>query len=279
MTLRPLEPVFTAHLFPKIEALLLELLRGLAPEDWGRPTLAGGWNVKDVAGHLLDTHLRKLSGCRDGWRPPDGGPAAGEDLVAFVNRLNRDGVAAARRFSPRVLVALMDVASAESCRYHQALDPFAEAPFAVSWAGESRSLNWFDTAREYTERWHHQQQIRVAVARPGIETRELYYPVLDCFMRALPFAYRGLERPVGTLARFIVSGDAGGAWLLFREPDGWRLAGEGTGGAASETTIPQAIAWRLFTKGIGRDDARAQVQVSGDAELGLEILRMVAIVG
>src|SRR5688572_32295034 len=45
----------------------------------------------------------------------------------------------------------------------------------------------FDTAREFTERWHHQQQIRLATNRPGIMTRELYYPVLDCFMRALPF--------------------------------------------------------------------------------------------
>jgi len=59
----------------------------------------------------------------------------------------------------------------------------------VSWAGEEESANWFDTAREFTERWHHQQQIRLAVNKPGIVTREFYFPVLDCFMRALPYAY------------------------------------------------------------------------------------------
>ena len=55
--------------------------------------------------------------------------------------------------------------------------------FPVSWAGEEESANWFDTAREFTERWHHQQQIRLAVDKPGIMTREFYFPVLDCFMR------------------------------------------------------------------------------------------------
>ena len=30
----PLRPIFTAHLFPKLEAKLIELLHGLAPEDW-----------------------------------------------------------------------------------------------------------------------------------------------------------------------------------------------------------------------------------------------------
>ena len=74
--------------------------------------------------------------------------------------------------------------------YYQSLDPFEDAPFPVSWAGESRSPNWFHLAREFTERWHHQQQIRLATERDGIMTRELYHPVLECFMRALPFAFR-----------------------------------------------------------------------------------------
>jgi len=277
--MKPPGPVLTAHLFPTIEALLLELLRGLDPDDWARPTLAPAWTVKDVAGHLLDTMVRKLSACRDGWTPADLGPRADEGLAAFINRMNREGVACWRRSSPRVLTELMEPASAEYARYHQSLDPFAEARFAVSWAGETRSLNWFDTAREYTERWHHQQQIRHAVGRPGIETRELYHPVLDCFMRALPFTYRKLERPDGTLARFTVSGECGGTWCLHRSPGGWQLTAGEVGRRASETTIPQSIAWRLFTKGIDRREARAHLQVAGDEELGLGILSMVSIVG
>jgi uncharacterized protein (TIGR03083 family) len=279
MTLPAPPPVFTAHLFSKIEGLLLDLLRGLDRVDWERPTLAPGWTVKDVAGHLLDTAVRKLSLCRDGWTSAGLRPRPNEDLVAFVNRVNADGVAWGRRVSPQMLIEFIEPVSSDYVRYHESLDPFAEAAFGVSWAGEARSLNWFDTAREYTERWHHQQQIRLAVGRSGIDTRELYHPVLDCFMRALPFTYRGLERPAGTLARFTVSGDAGGAWFLYRVVGGWQLTTEAPGQPASETTIPESIAWRLFTRGIDRHEARGQIQVAGDEELGHEILQMVSIVG
>ena len=71
------------------------------------------------------------------------------------------------RLSPAVLISMMEVASREYAEFHQALDPMAEAEFSVSWAGEEKSLNWFDTARELTERWHHQQQIRLATNRPA----------------------------------------------------------------------------------------------------------------
>src|SRR5688572_28031993 len=72
------------------------------------------------------------------------------------------------------------------------LDPFAPAKWSVSWAGDEESPNWFDIARELTERWHHQQQIRDATGRPALYERYLA-PVLDTFVRAVPFTYRGVE--------------------------------------------------------------------------------------
>ena len=168
-----LAPILTAHLFAQIERLLIELLSTLAPADWERPTLAPEWTVKDVAAHLLDTQLRKLSIGRDGHfseRPQLASPA---DLVWFIDRLNREGVTLHRRLSPAVLISLLKVTASESSEYHQSLDPFGRARFAVSWAGEAESRNWFDTAREYTERWHHQQQIRLAVDRPGTSSAQL----------------------------------------------------------------------------------------------------------
>ena len=148
----------------------------------------------------------------------------------------------------------------------------------MSWAGEETSLNWFDTARELTERWHHQQQIRLAVDQPGIMTPELYYPVLDCFMRALPYAYRSIPADIGTVLQFDITGDCGGTWYLQREADCWKLENPRVGKATSRVTIPQEIAWRVFTKGIDRELAQAQTRVEGNAELGLQILRMIAIV-
>jgi len=274
-----LKPILTAHLYPKLEDLLITLLRSLSAEEWERQTLAPAWKVKDVAAHLLDTQLRKLSIARDGSAPerPDITSRAG--LVAFINRLNREGVAIYRRLSPQVLISLMEVASQESGQYYQSLDPLARALFAVSWAGEVESANWFDTAREFTERWHHQQQIRLAVNKPGIVTREFYYPVLDTFMRALPFHYRAMERSPGAMAQFNVSGASGGSWYLFRDEQRWKLIASPAGERIAETTIPPEIAWRLFTKGIDRESARAQLSFDGDAEIGLHILSMITIIG
>ena len=273
-----LDPIRAAHLLPRVDALLVDLLRSLGPADWETPTLARAWKVKDVAAHLLDTQLRKLSIVRDGSFPDLPAPASPAALAELVNTLNREGVTVYRRLSPAVLIALLAWAGRESGEYHASLDPFADAVFPVSWAGEDRSPNWFDTARELTERWHHQQQIRLAVERPGIMTRELYHPVLDCFMRALPHAYRRREAEPKTMARFDVSGECGGSWFLYRERDNWRLVREPGGTERSRTVIPQEIAWRIFTKGIGRDAARSQVAVSGDHELGLHVLDMIAII-
>ena len=81
---------------------------------------------------------------------------------------------------------------------------------------------WFDIAREYTERWHHQRQIALAVGRPTpIDARRLYHPVLETFLRALPFTYRGVDAPDGTTVLVSITGEAGGR--LVRPQGGRRL--------------------------------------------------------
>ena len=272
-------PILTAHLLPKIERLLIELLQSLNPDDWEVQTIAPQWKVKDVAAHLLDTQLRKLSIVRDKYVDESPKIDSHAQLVAFINRLNREGVQLYRRLSPRVLISLMEEASRQSAEFHQSLDPFAPAAFAVSWAGEDMSPNWFDTARELTERWHHQQQIRLAVNQPGIMTPELYHPVLDCFMRALPYRYRDVEADRGTVLRFDISGDCGGSWFLHRAGSLWRLRRDSLAMPAARVVIPQEIAWRIFTKGMSRAAAAAQVQVEGKSELALYVLGLTAIVG
>jgi uncharacterized protein (TIGR03083 family) len=274
-----LQPIFTAQLFPKLEAKLIELMRGLTPKDWEKPTLAPKWKVKDVAAHLLDMQVRKLAAARPGYKTENSKKLSPAKLVTLINSLNAEGVRKYGVLHTNELISRMETASRESAEYHQALDPFGAAMFPVSWAGEEESANWFDTAREFTERWHHQQQIRLAVNKPGIMTREFYFPVLDCFMRALPYAYRNVAAKPGSAAQFTISGECGGSWHLFREGDAWTLIASTAGEKISETTIPQEIAWRFFTKGIAIEEAKTQVQVEGDEAVGLHILKMISIVG
>jgi len=279
----PLKPILTAHLFPPVDGLLLELLLSLSPRDWERQTVSPKWKVKDVAAHLLDTPLRGLSIGRDSYLPPAPKLDSNAALGAYINQLNEEGAAVYRRLSPAVLISLMEVACKQLADYHASRDPYAMAAYGVSWAGEEKSANWFDTAREYTERWHHQQQIRLAVdpsgtAGPGIVTREFYYPVLDCFMRALPFTYRNVSAAPGTAIRITVSGKCGGSWHLYREQARWALSSDERAQPAAETVIPQEIAWRIFTKGIDHESVLSQVKTAGDRALALPVLGMVSVV-
>ena len=41
----------------------------------------------------------------------------------------------------------------------------------------------------------------------------------------------------------------------------------------------QELAWRVFTKGVDRDTARAHIEIQGNQELGEKILHLTAIVG
>lgn len=276
--MKALEPLYVTELFPKVDARLIELLRSLDDEDWERPTAARLWRVKDVAAHLLDGNVRRLSIHRDGHSgDPPGKIGSPQDLVDYLNRLNADWVRAARRISPRILIGLLEETSREVYAFFKTLDPHAPAIFPVAWAGEERSENWFDVARDYTERWHHQQQIRLAVGKPGIMERELYFPVLDAFLRALPHAYRNVEAPDGTLLEVEVSGEAGGSWFLERQGGGWRLGRDAGGKPDAKAVIGQEIAWRLFTKGISKDEARREMRFEGDEELGREVLNVLAV--
>jgi uncharacterized protein (TIGR03083 family) len=279
MQIETVPPILCAHLLRRVDEKLIELLSSLTAAEWDLQTIAPRWKVRDVAAHLLDTGLRKLSIVRDSCYGGSAEVYSPQDVVALVNRLNHEGVTVFRRLSPKILIDLMREACEQSAGFHESLDPFATAVFNVSWAGEEKSRNWFDTARELIERWHHQQQIRLATKRPGLMTPDLYHPVLDCFMRALPYHYRDVDARPGAVLLLQISGECGGRWFLSRQAVGWHLLKDHSGEFASGVTIPQDLAWRLFTKGTDRESARSQIQIEGDQRLGERVLQLTAIIG
>ncbi|HEY0899336.1 MAG TPA: maleylpyruvate isomerase N-terminal domain-containing protein, partial [Sphingobacteriaceae bacterium] len=76
------------HLFPRLNERLMELLRGLNQEQWQKPTVCKRWTVKDIAAHLLDTSLRRLSSGRDGYKAPFPQVHSYGELVQHLNSLN-----------------------------------------------------------------------------------------------------------------------------------------------------------------------------------------------
>lgn len=275
-SLRPPEPVLVLDRLLPLHRELVTLLRALDPDAWQRPTVCALWSVRDIAAHLLDDDLRRLSFHRDR-QPPAAGPLEGRALIEFVNAMNAEWVAVARRMSPRVLVDLLEVTGPWVVELFRETDPFAPAHWAVTWAGDTESPHWFDVGRDYTERWLHQQQIREAVGARLLTGREWLHPVLELFVRALPHAYAKAPAARGTMVLVRIDGPAGDAWTLCREEAGWVLYAGAAASATAAVTMSDDVAWRLFSKGLTPASARAKIRLEGDQALAGVALGALAV--
>ncbi|KRB55853.1 maleylpyruvate isomerase N-terminal domain-containing protein [Flavobacterium sp. Root186] len=271
------KPIETLHLFPILDRLLIDLLKSLSEEEWNAKTVAKKWTVKDIASHLLDGNLRGLSISRDqyfGEKPENINSYS--DLVNFLNQLNMTWTNATKRLSPNVIINLLETTGKEYHEHLQTLNPFENAIFSVAWAGEETSLNWFHIAREYTEKFLHQQQIREAVGKPGLLTKELFYPFIHIFMQALPNAYKNTNAKNGTIVSLIITTEIGGQWNIMKEDEIWKFI--------DDPDQPDAIikidpndAWLLFSKGMTPADAKEKIEIIGDKLLAETALNIVAV--
>lgn len=272
-------PIDTAPLFGPLHAELIALLRSLTPDEWLRPTVAGPWRVRDVAAHLMDTALRRVAAQRDGHVPPLETPiTSAADLTRLVNTLNAGGVQYAHRLSTRQLVELVDITGEWATEVMTALPPHGRAIWPVSWAGEADSENWMDVGREYTERWHHQMQIRDAVGRPLLLQPRWLDPLLDISICVLPVTYAGTDGEDGTAIRIEVDADEPRAWTLVREGDGWDVTPGADRDAQCVVRTSADAIWRLLFNALPPVRARGQLHITGDRALAEPLLRARSVI-
>ena len=277
--LTELRPLLVADRFDPLGQALVGLLRSLDEEQWELPTVCPQWSVRDVAAHLLDTACRRIALHRDGAEPlhPEVTIEGYDDLVAYLNDLNEQWVTASKRLSPRLLTDLVEFTEPELSAVLLSVDPWAPAMFPVSWAGESESLAWFDIARELTERWHHQQQIRAAVGAPGLSNPRIAEPVLETFVRALPFRYRGVAADEQATITIKITGEKVYTYTLVRQAASWVLFRGAPEESSTVIRLDERLAWLLFTKGISPREAREQARVLGNTELARPYFEVVAV--
>jgi uncharacterized protein (TIGR03083 family) len=285
--MNPVLPINAVPLFPEERASLLDVLSSLPLSDWSRDTSCPGWSLKDIAAHLLADDFGRLSSGagphRDAGFKPSSAATFEADLLRFINVQNEAWVAATRRLNPRLIIDLLLWSGGETQTYFESLNPDAVARTGVSWAGEERSANWFDLARELTERWLHQQQIRESAGIPPLYEPHIFVPVLDTFVRALPHTFRNTDAPKGTLVRLTVT-DIGATlasplrYDLIRDAAAWRLAQPLDSDPDAQATIPADTAWRVFTKGITKTDAIALSTLEGDPTLAEKVFDTVSII-
>jgi hypothetical protein len=281
MPLLPVPPTDTRRFFRPVAAELVTLLRGLPAEAFDRPTVAGTWRVRDVVAHLVDISLRRLSFHRDGHPPPRPAqpPRTEREFVAFINGLNGQWVDAARRISPRLLADLYEFAGAALADFTESFPDHAPALFAVSWAGEERSEGWFDLGREFTEHWHHQAQVRGAVAAPPLGDPAWLHAVLLIALRGLPHAYRDAAAAAGQTLTIDITGAAGGVWTLRRDDDGWSLWAGAESNETARVTMSDDTAWRLLFNALPLDRVDDGLLTrSGDAALLDPLLRARSVI-
>ena len=270
-------PIDVRALFPVERLELLSVLRALDAADWPRATGCPGWSVHDIAAHLVHDYLRRLSSTRD--RNASAGPAPGETLPGFLARVNQEFVDVARDWSPAVLMDLLEHLGPQLDRTWADLDLSAVGDLDVWWADPGvRAPVWLDVAREYSEFWVHQQQIRDAVGRPGADDPALLGPVIDTFMRGLPNALRVHPVAAGATVRVDVQGSGGGTWVATRAPSRWRLEAPNGETADALVRVSPDTLWRLASRGLTPDEARERATVVGDESLASAALQLLSII-
>lgn len=280
MSLEIPAPIDTRPLFRPVSRSLVILLRGFREEQWHAPTVAGSWVVRDVVAHLLDSTLRRLSFHRDGMvpTPPPGALDSERDFVKFINELNAAWVSATRRLSPRVLTDLYERASSESADWFEALSLDAPALFPVSWAGEQTSSGWFDIGREFTELWHHQQQIRTAVDAAPLSDPRYLHAVIDIAVRGLPHAFRDVPGVSGQTIVLHITGPSGGQWTLLCDGWRWNLYRGEASSATTSIRLSDEAAWQLLFNALTEAAAARVVSVEGRIDLGQTFLHARSVI-
>jgi hypothetical protein len=125
-----------------------------------------------------------------------------------------------------------------------------------------------DVGREYTEKWHHQAQIRDAVGARPLDGRRWLAPVLALSMYALPYAFRDVAASEGDALVVAIDGEAGGVWHIIRRAGRWELVeGESAAKDAARVRLDADAAWRLFFNALDVDEAAQRVACEGDEKL------------
>lgn len=263
--------------FPDLDQKLILLLKSLEKEDWEKQTVAKLWTVKDVVAHLLDGNIRVLSDLRDGHQGESPKIDSYQDLLDYLNRLNAEWVKAMKRVSPEILIELLKQTGKPFNEYYASIDLNTKAEYSVAWAGENESTNWMHIAREYTEKFLHQQQIRDATNKQGIMSEEYYLPFLEVCMYALPYTLRNTKADNGTILKMEITGEVSGKWYVKYNGKQWeRINPTWEIQPETEILIDHYASWKLFSKSLRPKDLADKISIIGNQKLGEKAIEMVS---
>jgi uncharacterized protein (TIGR03083 family) len=271
-------PYEIAPLFLTERARLSELLAGLAPADWQRPTPCPGWTVLGLCAHLAGDDLGFLARHRDGYYGTPGPEQASEaEFAAWLDNVQAEWVEAARRLSPRLVTDLLAWSGPQVAGTLRGENPRARTA-SVSWAGTGPVPVWLDQVRELSEYWIHRQQLLQALDRPSDLRADLAGAVLDGLRWAYPFRLGQARSRPGDTVTVSVSGPVARTWFLVAGSAGWEFRDEPGPRGVAAVSMSTEQAWRLLSNNLPAAE-RSRITTAGDAAV-LDILyRTRAIIG
>ncbi len=271
----------TLELFPVLTSELVKLLKEINITDWNKPSPVKGRTVKDLVSHLIDSSLRRLSVQRDKYtsKSVKVDIKSYADLVEYIQYLNKEWMKTTERLSPQIILELLEYSEGRLYEFFKALEPEGKAIFPVQWAGEEESKNWFDIAREYTEKWHHQMQIRLALNKPLLLERKFTEPLYDTFMLGLPHLYRDMKNyPAGETIKITLTGNLNKSWFLKKLEDKWILVDKLNKEAKTKIRFPDKDAWIIFTNtDRDKEKYKSKIDIAGDDKLGYKLIDFVTV--
>src|SRR5688500_6874097 len=182
---------------------LRDMLAGIAPGDWDRPTPAEGWSIRDQISHLAYFDGAARLSIVD----PDAFRAARAEAVADIEKFVAATLAYGRGFPGS---ELLDRFTEER---RTLVDAALAAPegLRVPWYGPDMAVASSVTAR-LMETWAHAQDVADALGAERAPTARIRH-VCDIGIRARPFSFRnrGLAPPETPLRVELVAPD-GSRW-------------------------------------------------------------------
>lgn len=260
MDLNQVPPTDVRPLLIRDRTDLLGLLRTLSPQQWNAPSDAPGWSVKGLALHLLDDDLGLLSRQRDRDHSNLLAMDDHETFVAALATKNERWIDGAGGLSTRVITELLAWSGAQLDEHYANVDLLGKG--FVSWASDAPVPMWLDMARELTERWVHQMQMREAVGRVD-DYAGCYLPtVLRTFVWALPHQFR-VRAPAATTVEVDLS--SGGIWHLVSDgASRWSLHEKTSTNPDARARFSDNAGWRWLTGALA---SREGVELEGPLDL------------
>ena len=248
---------------------LEEVCSALSSSEWALPTECPGWDVKDQLSHLIGIERAIMGEAVPEWPGPLG------DHVKNEFAATNERFVAVRRALPgsAVRAEFVDVTTTRLAQL-DALDAAGWAEVGWSPVGEVPRAE-FMTVRVY-DSWVHEQDVRLALDRPGGSGNAASAISLDRVQGAMPFVVgKKAGCSDGTAVRFEVAGPGHDGRAFTISVEGGRARPVGDDVVPAVTLSLSSI--DFVRLGCGRaTSARVQadggVVLQGDAQVGQAVL-------